>query len=127
MKNEFWITIPVKNLKKSTEFYKKSSFEIMETPSGTVLIGGKKKVQIMLQEEVNFKIISGTNDISYGNEVILSIQVESVGEIDQLASAVTIAGGEITTAPKWNGPMYSFGFKDIDGHKWTSLFYDRTK
>lgn len=65
--------------------------------------------------------------MSYGNEVILSIQLESVEEIDQLASAVTIAGGEITTDPNWNGPMYGFGFKDIDGHKWTSLFYDRTK
>jgi predicted lactoylglutathione lyase len=127
MKNEFWISLPVKNLRESIEFYKKSTFDVNEFQQRAVLIGGKKQVQIMLYEEVDFKNFIDGKEIGYGNEIILSFQVESEHEIDSFASAIKNAGGEIIKGPMWSGKIYCLRFKDINGHIWESLYYSQEK
>ena len=134
MTKQIWINLPVKDLVKSKEFFTSLGFNF-NTPYGNgpvsaCMMIGDKGVVVMLFIEPVFKTFTQTetSDTAKGTEVLFSIDAESKAEVDELATKVKAAGGTLYSNPtEVQGWMYGFGFIDLDGHRWNSVFMDMSK
>lgn len=133
MTKELWVNLPVKDVNKSKEFFKKIGFKIEEERSNDQMAAvkvGSKEIAVMLFPEATLKAFMNAPlaDAKQGNEVLLSFDAGSREEIDELAKKVTDAGGTLFGKPSENqGWMYGFGFIDLDGHRWNGLYMDFSK
>ncbi len=133
MVKQIWISLPVKDIGRSTAFFKALGFA--QTPHGNseASVGfmfGDSNVVIMLFLEQVFKSIVRTEiaDTAINAEMLISIDAQSREEVDALADAVTEAGGNIFAPPgESQGYMYGCGFTDPDGHRWNVLYMDMEK
>jgi hypothetical protein len=134
MAKDFWINLPVKNLKKSKEFFMKIGFTFKEGPGSTdssapMLIGTSKTVVMLFEEDVFKGFISNQiADPKNGTEVLLAFGAESKKEVDDIIQKVIEAGGKSNHKPyELQGWMYGTVFTDLDGHQWNILFMDPSK
>ena len=106
MTKEIWVNLPVKDVKKSKEFFSKIGFSFNEQQSGehnACMVVGTKGIVIMLFAESMFKGFIGGGpvvDAKQGNgQVLISFDAESRAEIDELAKKVESAGGTLYGKP----------------------------
>jgi predicted lactoylglutathione lyase len=132
MTKQLWLNLPVKDLEKSKKFFSELGFsfntEHGNSPVSASLVVGKNV--LMLFDEASFKNFTKTEiaDTAKSNEILISIDVESKEEADELAKKVTNAGGIIYAGPgEKDGWMYGFAFTDLDGHRWNVLYMDISK
>jgi uncharacterized protein len=129
-----WINLPVKNVKRSRDFFKAIGFR--ENPmhendehSASFFIGENDFILMLFPVDA-FEGFARHEiaDTIAGTEVLLSFDAQSKEEVDRMAESVRRAGGEIFAAPgESQGWMYAFGFKDPDGHRWNMLYMDISK
>ena len=130
MANEIWINLPVKDVKKSNEFFSALGFSFNEqyaSHNNACMQSGDKKVTIMLFEQSVFKSFIQTEvaNTKTGNEVLFSIGADNREAVNEFAEKVTAAGGVIFSKPaETQGWMYGCAFSDLDGHRWNVLYMD---
>jgi uncharacterized protein len=128
MTKQFWLSLPVKNIVKSKEFFTKMGFNFNKqygnSDNSACLVMGEKGVVVMLFDEPTFKqCINNESTISQSTEVLLSIDAESKEEVDELVERAIAAGATSNHKPsEMKGWMYGCVFTDIDGHKWNVLY-----
>jgi predicted lactoylglutathione lyase len=134
MAKEFWLSLPVKDLKKSKAFFTALGFPFPPGPGNTEnsapLVLGSKNVMVMLCSEPTFKgyVNQEITDTQKSCEVLLSFDAESKEEVDELIRKVIAAGGTSNHVPKpMTGFMYGCVFRDLDGHRWNILHMDMSK
>ena len=128
MIQQFWVNLPVKDLNKSKEFYRKLGFSVKtrtdQSDQAQLVIGN---TTIMLFPESTFQhfIRHEIADTSSVSEVLFSIDAESKAEVDRMAELAVTAGGTLFGKPSdTQGWMYGCGFTDLDGHRWNVLYMD---
>ena len=134
MIKSLWINLPVKDVKKSKEFFTKLGFKLnlqygVREDSASFLVGDAGLV-LMLFEKSLYEGFAGSavSGNFSGNEVLFSFDAESPEEVDDLAKKVVEAGGSIYGEPGYkDGWMYGCGFIDLDGQRWSILFMDFSK
>jgi uncharacterized protein len=99
MAKQFWINLPVKDIKKSKEFFTKLEFTFNpaygNSDNSASLLVGEKNVVVMLFDEPTFKGFTN-NEVANTNqttEVLLSIDAENKEEVDEMAQKAINAGG----------------------------------
>ena len=134
MAKEFWLSLPVKDIKRSRAFFTEMGFKFNENNGNTdhsaCLLVGDTNIGVMLFEEPMFKgfINSNIADTQEGTEVLLSVDAQNKEEVDEMAKRAVAAGGSTNHQPKeMTGWMYGCVFSDIDGHKWNVLYMDMSK
>ncbi|MES2732163.1 MAG: VOC family protein [Bacteroidota bacterium] len=134
MTTDLWINLPVKNIAQSKAFFTQLGFTFNlqhgNSDNSACLLIGQKNVVVMLFDEPTFQgfINSTIAPAANGNEVLLSVGVESKDEVDALAKKAIAAGGSSNHQPKeMQGWMYGCVFTDLDGHKWNVLYMDMSK
>jgi predicted lactoylglutathione lyase len=126
-----WLNLPVKDLNKSKEFFRKLGFSF-DTEHGNsehsaCFVVGEDKFNVLLFPEKTFKGFTQNEiaDTGKGTEVLISIGAEAREEVDELARKAFEAGGRIFGEPgEKQGWMYGCGFADLDGHRWNVLYMD---
>lgn len=131
---QFWLNLPVKDIKKSKAFFKEIGFTPNPYHENTDHLAsffiGEKDLVMMLFPEQTFRRFSGNeiSDTTKGTEVLLNIDAQSREEVDEMCKAVKHAGGKVYAEPgESEGWMYGFGFEDPDGHRWAVLYMDMSK
>jgi predicted lactoylglutathione lyase len=133
MTKQIWLNLPVKDVAKSKDFFSKIGFTFNEqhdTPSSTCMLVGEGNFVVMLFEESLFASFSQNKltDTQSSSEILISVDAESVDEVDELAKKIEEAGGNLFSPPaESQGWMYGLGFADLDGHRWNVLFMDFSK
>jgi len=133
MTKEYWVNLPVKNVGKTTEFFKKIGFSFNEEKSNETMacfeFGEKKQTILFFAEDVLKTFVpKAISDAKSASEVIISFDAESPDEIDEMARRVFDAGGTIYAEPaELHGWMYNVAFADLDGHCWNMLYMDFSK
>ncbi|MGQ7946389.1 VOC family protein [Flavobacterium sp. WC2509] len=133
MVKQIWLNLPVKDVGKAKAFFAKIGFAFNvehETDSSACMFVGVSDFVIMLFEEKMFEgfVQSKVSDTQIGSEVLISIDAQSVQEVDEFAAKVREAGGNVFSEPAENqGWMYGCGFADLDGHRWNVLYMDLSK
>lgn len=133
MTKELWINLPVKDVKKSKEFFTRIGFtpEVAhETADMTCVKVGEKNIAVLLFAEETLKgfMKSDISDTKTSSEMMISFDAESREEVDDSARKVFDAGGSIFSEPaEIQGWMYGFAFTDLDGHRWNQVYMDFSK
>ncbi|MNJ91276.1 Glyoxalase-like domain protein [compost metagenome] len=130
MAKQIFVNLPVKDLKKSMNFFTQLGFEFdmnFTNENAACLVLGPNIYSMLLQEEF-FKtftpkqIIDAKKDV----EVLIGISAESRQEVDEMAAKAKKAGGTSFREFQDYGFMYSQAFQDLDGHVWEVIWMDET-
>lgn len=134
MTKDFWLNLPVKNVKRSREFFTRMGFSFNprfgEDANMAALMIGEKNIVVMLCEEPVFQqyISTPIADAKKAIEVLMSIDAQSKEEVDEMAQKAIAAGGASNHQPSaMQGWMYGCVFTDPDGHNWNVLHMDMSK
>jgi len=131
MAKHIFVNLPVKDLKKSMDFFTKLGFtfnpQFTDDNAACMIIG--ENIYSMLLMEKFFKgfTIKEISDAKKTTEVLIAIDAESREEVDELIKKAVDAGGTIYRDPDDHGWMYSHSFADLDGHQWEVLYIDSSK
>jgi predicted lactoylglutathione lyase len=122
MTKDIWINLPVKDVKRTTEFFTQIGFSFNSVHGNTDVSAamkvGEKNVVVMFFDEETFQGFTqhAITDSQKSSEVLISFDAE-----------VRKAGGIIFGEPGGNDWLYGFGFADPDGHRWNALHMDMSK
>jgi uncharacterized protein len=131
MNTKIFINLPVKDLKKSMDFYSKIGFENNPqfTDNTAACMVYSEEIYVMLlthnkfQEFTNKPIANTSKTIS----VILSLSAESNDKVNDTVQKAVKAGGKELGEPKDYGFMQQRSFEDLDGHHWEVFYMDMSK
>lgn len=128
-KNIF-INLPVKDVAKSTEFFKSLGFEFNSqfTTDNTSCMIISDNIFVLIMVEERFKEFSKKDivDATTSAEAIFCLSAESRDQVDELVNKALSSGGKVTSEPQDHGFMYGWGFQDLDGHIWEVAYMDES-
>jgi hypothetical protein len=131
MAKQIFVNLPVKDLKKSMDFFTKLGFtfnpQFTDDNAACMIIG--ENIYSMLLMEKFFKGFTKKeiSDAKKTTEVLIAIDANSRQEVDDIVNKAVDAGGTIYRDPDDHGWMYSHSFADLDGHQWEVLYMDTNK
>jgi len=130
MIKQVFINLPVKELKRTVDFFTKMgfSFNPQFTDENATCMIVSDTIYVMFLVEKFFKGFTKQEipDMSKSSEAIIYLQAESFEDADALAKKALDAGGKHTYTED-HGWMKSIGFTDPDGHHWEIGFTDLSK
>ncbi len=131
MPKQIFLNIPVKDLKKSTDFFTKLGFRNnpqFSNDRGACMVISDT-IYVMILTEPFFKEFTKKEiaDTSKENEVILCLSADSKEEVDTMIKNALAAGATDPSEIQDYGWMYNRGFKDLDGHAWEFTYMDMSQ
>ncbi len=122
MHSQIFVNLPVKDLKRSVDFFTKLGYTFnpqFTDENATCMILGENLFVMLLTEKFFSSFISkGITDTSETTEVLTCVSCESKQQVDDLVSKARSAGGKVPRTAQDHGFMYSHGYEDLDGHTW---------
>lgn len=131
MPRQIFINLPVKDLKKTIDFFTKVGFTFnhkFTDKNATCMILGENLFAMLLVEKF-FKtfIKKDIADAAKSAEAIVTLSVDSRQEVDDIVAKAVAAGATTSGDAQDEGWMYERGFQDLDGHLWEFVFMDESK
>ncbi|RZJ52629.1 MAG: glyoxalase/bleomycin resistance/extradiol dioxygenase family protein [Flavobacterium sp.] len=131
MKTKIFLNLPVKDLKRSMNFFEELGFTFnlnFTNDQGACLEIDENIFAMLLTEEffktfTHRQICKTDTDI----ELITALSVDSREEVDAMLAKVVKAGGTEYRETKDYGWMYQRNFLDLDGHHWEIFFMDESQ
>lgn len=135
MAKQIFINLPVKDLKKSTEFYEKLGFKknpMFSDDNASCMDWSNEIVVMLLTQEFFKRFIPGKSiaDARASTEVLLCLSMDSREEVDSFLKAAEQNGGKILdnqVAAENADAMYGKDVEDLDGHIWELLYMDMSQ
>jgi hypothetical protein len=130
MIKQIFANLPVKDLKKSMDFFTALGFtfnkQFTDDKAACLVLG--ENIYSMLLVEKFFQSFIGKKVINSSrySEVINALSMESREKVDELFDKA-IASGARKFRQEDLGWMYSQGFEDLDGHLWEVFWMDPHK
>ena len=128
MKNQIYVNLPVRDLKRSNDFFKSLGFQLepkfSNDQASCVILG--ENMFAMLLVEVFFKTFTSKPvcDATKSTEVLVCLSCESRAKVDDLVKKAVTAGARVLKEPQDHGFMYGHGFEDLDGHVWELIYME---
>ena len=128
MTTQIFVNLPVKDLSRTVEFFKKLGFEFNPqfTDENATCMIINDNIFVMLLVEKFFKTFTKKEicDTAKDTEVIIALSTESREKVDEMMQNVFDAGGKESREPQDHGWMYGRSFQDINGHLWEIIYMD---
>jgi predicted lactoylglutathione lyase len=128
MATKIFVNLPVKDLKKSIEFFTKMgyTFNPQFTDENATCMIISEEIYTMLLVEPFFKTFTKKEICDTGKsiEAIIALSADSRAEVDELVNKAVAAGATEPKEPRDMGFMYSRDFEDLDGHLWEIFYMD---
>jgi len=125
---KLFVNLPVKNLKRSMEFFRSVGFTFDQqfSDDGAACMVVSEDAYFMLLAESRFRDFTPREicDTGTQTEGIFALSAGSRAEVDALVKRAIYAGGTYAQKPKDFGFMYGWGFFDLDGHHFEVLWLD---
>ena len=125
MPRMIFVNLPVKDLKRSMEFFRGLGFTFNEqfTNDEAAYMNVNDGAAVMLVTEPFFSTFSSTKSIADTSKAY-EVSVGSREEVDALGEKALATGGTVSKPPSDEGFMYSRSFLDPDGHLWDVHWMD---
>jgi hypothetical protein len=128
MPTKMFVNLPVKDLRKSMEFFTKLDFKFnpqFADETATCMIVGED-IFVMLLTQDKFKTFTPKEicDATKSTEVLVCLSVESRDKVNDMVRKAVAGGGTTYNAPQDHGFMYGHGFQDLDGHIWEIIYME---
>ena len=128
MNRKIFVNLPVQDLKKSLEFFRKLgfSFNPQFTDDSAACMVVSEDIFAMLLTHARFKDFTPkpVADATKATEVLVALSCESRGEVDEMIGKALAAGGKTFKDPMDHGFMYVQSVQDLDGHIWELFWMD---
>jgi uncharacterized protein len=125
---KIFVNLPVKDLKKSLEFFTKLDFTFNPrfTDETAACMIVSEDIFVMLLTEDKFKTFTpkAICDATKSTEVLVCLSAESRDKVDDMVHKAVRAGGTTYNEPQDHGFMYGHGFQDLDGHIWELIYME---
>lgn len=130
MASKIFVNLPVKDLRKSIDFFTKLGFTFnpqFTDESATCMIISDN-IFAMLLVEARFKDFTkkAIADATKSTEVLIAIDAETRDHVDKMVKSAVEAGGALYAEPMDHGWMYQHSFADLDGHQWEIVYMDES-
>jgi uncharacterized protein len=128
MATKIFVNLPVKDLKKSLEFFTKLDFtfnpQFTDETAACMIVS--EDIFVMLLTEDKFKTFTpkAICDATKSTEVLVCLSAESRDKVNDMVHKAIAAGGTTYNAPQDHGFMYEHGFQDLDGHIWELIYME---
>ena len=120
MSTSIFISLPVKDVKQSTAFYKALGWKRNPqfSDDNTSCFAVSDTISVMLASHEQFKQVSPKPmaDPTKGCQVLLSLSLDSRESVDEMVAKAMSAGGSKAHEPEDYGFMYQHAFYDLEGH-----------
>jgi hypothetical protein len=127
---KLFVSLPVRDLARSKEFFVRLGFEIDPKFSGesTASLPLSADASVMLVTEEMFEKLGGRKvcDTRTHLQALVTVSCESRAEVDRLVQLAVENGGKAAHEPEDHGFMYDWSFYDLDGHGWGVMWMDPT-
>jgi uncharacterized protein len=128
MTKQIFVNLPVKDLSRTVEFFKRLGFTFNPqfTDENATCMIINDNIFVMLLVEKFFKTFTKKEicDTAKDTEVIIALSTESREKVDEMMQSVFDAGGTESRKPQDHGWMYGRSFQDINGHLWEIIYMD---
>jgi predicted lactoylglutathione lyase len=128
MASKIFVNLPVKDLKKSIEFFTKLGFGFNQqfTDETATCMIVTEDIFVMLLTEAKFKTFTPKEicDTKKYTEALVCLSLESRAKVDETVHKAVAAGGSTYNKPVDHGFMYAHGFQDLDGHLWELIYME---
>lgn len=131
MNTRLFVNLPVKDLKKSMDFFKKLGFafnpQFTDENAGCMIIDKDNFAMLIVEEffkKFTKKEISNAKNTT---EVILSLSAESKEMVDEMVNKAFAAGAKPSNEKMEMDSMYGWSFQDLDDHLWEVFYMDMDK
>ncbi|MCM3739433.1 VOC family protein [Oceanobacillus luteolus] len=123
-----FINLSVKDVNRSTNFFKELGFEINPqfSDESTSCIIISENIFAMIMSEERFKEFTKKEivDTTTSAESIFALSAKSREQVDKIVNKALSSGGKRFNEPQDHGFMYIWGFEDLDGHLWEVAYLD---
>lgn len=132
MTKQIFVNLPVKDLKKSIDFFTQIGYTFnpkFSDDTGTCMIISDT-IFVMLLTEAKFKEFTKKQlaDAHKTTEIIIALNADNKDAVDEIVNKAITAGGTTYAEPTTHGDwMYQRSFADLDGHQWEYFFMDESK
>lgn len=127
MSTKIFVNLPVKNLKKSMDFFKALGWTFnpqFTDDTAACLVISEDIYSMLLTHEKFAEFSDKTIADSTTVEALVAISVDSKAEVNRLVDAAIKAGAKEAKPPQDYGFMQLRSFLDLDGHHWEILYMD---
>ncbi|CAN5509075.1 VOC family protein [soil metagenome] len=128
MSTKIFVNLPVKDLSRSMDFFKKLgyTFNPQFTDETAACMVISEDIFAMLLTEAKFKIFTPKDiaDSTKSTEVITCLSAESKDNVNEIVDKALQAGGTETRESQDYGFMFGRSFNDLDGHIWEIMWMD---
>jgi uncharacterized protein len=128
MATKIFVNLPVKDLKKSMEFFRKLgyTFNAQFTDETAACMVIAEDIFAMLLTEAKFKGFTPNAicDARKSTEMLVALSCDTRDQVDDTVRKAVAAGGNTYNKPQDHGFMYGHGFQDLDGHIWEVFFME---
>lgn len=128
MGRQIYVNLPIKDLKRSVEFFTKLGFKFdpQFTDDNATCMIISDDIFVMLLVEKFFKTFTKNeiSDATKSTEVILCLSAENKEKVDEMVKNAVDAGATTPNEKQEQGFMYGHGFQDLDGHLWEVMYMD---
>lgn len=128
MATKIFVNLPVKDLRKSIEFFTKLGFtfnpQFTNEEATCMIIGENIFAMLLIEKRFNDFTKKEIADATKTTEVLIAIDAESREKVIELVANAKAAGGSVYMEAADHGWMYQHSFADLDGHQWEILFMD---
>ena len=128
MATQIFVNLPVKNLDQSIAFFTKLgyTFNPQFTDENATCMIVSEHIYVMLLVEDFFKSFTkkAIPDTASSAQVIIALSSESREQVDDWVNKAVAAGATTPNEKQDQGFMYGWGFQDLDGHLWETMYMD---
>ena len=125
---KLFLNLPVKNLKRSMDFFSKLGFEFNPqfTDSNAACMIISDDAFAMLLVESYFRTFTKREiaNSATQTEGIFALSCSSRAEVDDIVKKAIAGGGKHAMDPNDHGFMYGWSFYDLDDHHWEVIWMD---
>ena len=128
MSRLIFINLPVKDLRRSIDFFKALGFahnpQFTDDTGACIVISDVIHVMVLTEEKFRTFTLNPISDARATTEVLIALSCDSREEVDDLFNKALAAGGSSWREPQDHGFMYGRSFYDLDGHHWEVIWMD---
>lgn len=131
MKRKVFINLPVKDLKKSMNFFESLGYSFnprfTDEKAGCMVISDNIYAMMLTEEYFKTFTKKSISDAKASTEVLIALDADSREDVQGMITKAKESGATIYAEAQDHGWMYQHSFADLDGHQWEIVYMDQSK
>jgi uncharacterized protein len=128
MGTKIFVNLPVKDLKRSLDFFAKVGFtfnpQFTDQTAACMIISDDIFAMLLTEEKFKEFTKKEIADATKTTEVLICLSMDSKEKVNSIVHTALKAGATEAREPMDYGFMYGRSFNDLDGHIWEIIWMD---